>query len=79
MGRPILSSDMRRRSPGREAGYNLVALVVLLVVLNIAVAAVLPLWSSVVRRTSASRPLIASSCRTAMSIHKVLVNATGWI
>lgn len=47
-----MSSDHRRRLPGalRESGYNLVALVVILVVVNIAVAAAMPMWSTVVRR-----------------------------
>lgn len=51
---------MRQRvTPGRprEAGYNLVALIVLLVVINIAVAAAMPLWSSVVRRDQESELL----------------------
>jgi type II secretory pathway pseudopilin PulG len=38
------------KKPSRQAGYNLVMLMVLLTVLNIAVAASLPSWSSVIRR-----------------------------
>lgn len=42
---------MRRRlKPGREAGYNLVILVVMVTLMTIAVAVVLPLWSSVAQR-----------------------------
>jgi type II secretory pathway pseudopilin PulG len=38
------------RSRRLEAGYNLVVLIVAITVLNIAVAAVLPLWSTAIRR-----------------------------
>ena len=43
---------MQAQAPGRhaEAGYNLVVLIVAITVLNIAVAAVLPLWSTAIRR-----------------------------
>lgn len=47
MGRPSVSSDLRRLA---QRGYSFVALVVALVVMNIAVAAVMPLWSKVVQR-----------------------------
>lgn len=36
--------------PSRQAGYNLVMLMILVTVLNIAVAASLPSWSAVIRR-----------------------------
>jgi len=48
-----VSSDGTRgaqRPVARETGYSLVALVVILVVVNIAVAAAMPLWSNVVQR-----------------------------
>lgn len=38
------------KRPSSQAGYNLVMLMVLLMVLNIMVAAALPSWSSVIRR-----------------------------
>ena len=44
-----------RRRPGlqrlRSRGYSMVALVVAIIVLNIAVAAVMPLWSTAIRRS----------------------------
>ena len=45
-------ADRRKRIPDRdsEAGYNLVALAVLIAVMNIAVAAALPYWSSWAQR-----------------------------
>jgi type II secretory pathway pseudopilin PulG len=38
------------RATGAEAGYNLVMLVMAITVLNIMIAAVLPLWSTLIRR-----------------------------
>lgn len=40
----------RRRSAQREAGYNLVMLMVMVTLLNILVAKTLPLWSGVIQR-----------------------------
>jgi len=42
----------------RQGGYNLVALVVILVVINIAVAAAMPMWSNVVQRDREAELLI---------------------
>lgn len=48
---PFCISLRRRAGEVRgEAGYNLVVLVVAITVLNIAVAAMLPLWSTVIKR-----------------------------
>jgi type II secretory pathway pseudopilin PulG len=41
---------MKTASSPREAGYNLVMLVVAVTVMNIMIAAVLPLWSQAIRR-----------------------------
>jgi type II secretory pathway pseudopilin PulG len=41
---------VRRASPRREAGYNLVILMVMLTVMNIVIAAALPKWSHLIRR-----------------------------
>ncbi len=38
------------RATGAEAGYNLVVLVMAITVLNVMIAAALPLWSTVIRR-----------------------------
>ncbi|MCP4202123.1 MAG: type II secretion system protein [bacterium] len=43
-------SDLRRR----QAGYNLVALMVIVAVVNIAIAASLPMWSKVIQRDKES-------------------------
>ena len=41
---------MRRRHPSPEGGYSLVILIVVVSIMTIAVAVVLPLWSSVMQR-----------------------------
>jgi len=46
----FLQGQERRRERRAEAGYNLVVLIVAVTVLNVLVAAMLPLWSTAIRR-----------------------------
>lgn len=46
----MVTARGRRRPPRREAGYNMVVLMIAITVLNIMLAAALPYWSAIIKR-----------------------------
>lgn len=70
-----MSGETQRRFRASEAGYNFVALVIAVTVLNVMLAAALPLWSTAIRRDK-EEELIARGLQYAEAV-RVFVNKFG--